>query len=114
MSRISESQEYVVQVNDMVPYQEDIVVSKVLTDKETGSIIMFSFDKGQGVSEQSLPYNCVLFITDGQAEVTINNDGGRVITQDEIIFIPKNTSHEVFGIDAFKMLSIVVGSENDQ
>ncbi len=114
MTNVNGQQEYVMQVNDMVPYQEDIVVSKVLTDKETGSIIMFSFDKGQGVSEQSLPYNCVLFITDGQAEIAINGDDGRVITKDEIIYIPKFTSHEVFGIEAFKMLSIVVGSEYDQ
>lgn len=113
MAELHGQQEYVKQVNDMVPYQEDIVVSKVLTDKETGSITMFSFDKGQGVSEQSLPYNCVLFITDGQADIIIKGNDGKVITKDEIIYIPKFTSHEVFGIDAFKMLSIVVGSEND-
>ena len=114
MARVSEKQEYVKQVNSMVSYQEDIIVSKVLTEKETGSITMFSFDKGQGVSEQFLPYNSVLFITDGQAEIIINNDDKKVITKDEIIYIPKFTSHEIFGIEAFKMLSIVVGSEYDQ
>ena len=96
MARVSEKQEYVKQVNSMVSYQEDIIVSKVLTEKETGSITMFSFDKGQGVSEQFLPYNSVLFITDGQAEIIINNDDKKVITKDEIIYIPKFTSHEIF------------------
>jgi len=113
MKNIIETQEYVEQVNEMVPYQEDVIISKVLTDKETGRITMYSFDKGQGVSEQSLPFDSLLFITDGNVEVVLNSDDISTLSKDQVIYIPKNTPHELYGVEAFKMLSITIGSNND-
>jgi quercetin dioxygenase-like cupin family protein len=105
-------QEYIEQVNDMVLYQEDTIVSKIITDKETGRITMFAFSKNQGISEQSLPFDSILFITDGKVELVMENET-TILQKDNVVFIPKNVSHEIFGIENFKMLSIIIGDKND-
>ncbi len=110
---VEETQEYVEQVNDMVPYQEDAIISKVLTDKETGRITMFSFGEGQGISEQSLPFDSVLFITEGRVEVTLDGEESSIVGKENIIYVPRNTAHEILGVEAFKMLSIIIGGEHD-
>lgn len=110
---LREMEEYVEQVNDMVLYQEDAIVSKVITDKHTGRITMYAFDEGQGISEQSLPFDSILFITDGQAEVIMHGADTSVVEKDNVLYIPKDTRHEIFGVATFKMLSIIIGDKND-
>ncbi|NOZ89933.1 MAG: cupin domain-containing protein [Epsilonproteobacteria bacterium] len=105
-------QEYIEQVNEMVSYQEDAIVSKIITDKQTGRITMFAFSKNQGISEQSLPFDSVLFITDGKVELVMN-DETTILEKDNVVLIPRNTSHEIFGIENFKMLSIIIGDKDD-
>ncbi len=105
-------QEYIEQVNDMVSYQDNAIVSKIITDKETGRITMFAFSKGQGISEQSLPFDSILFITDGKVELVME-DETTILKKDNVVFIPKNISHEIFGIENFKMLSIIIEDKND-
>ena len=56
---------------DLIDYQTDSVVSKTLVDKPTGTLTLFAFDKGQGLSEHMAPFDALVYIFDGESEVTI-------------------------------------------
>ena len=59
-------------INDTINYQEDAVVSRELIHKTTGIVTLFAFDKNQGLSEHTAPYDALVMITDGQAEIIVS------------------------------------------
>jgi quercetin dioxygenase-like cupin family protein len=99
----------VLRLVDLVNYQEGAVVSKTLIDKKTGTITLFAFDKGQGLSEHTAPYNALVYIIDGEAQIIIANNPFQLING-EIIVIPANETHAVTAIKQFKMLLIMIRS----
>ncbi len=101
---------YVENLDNMVAYQSDAIVSKIIANKKTGTVTMFAFDEGQGVSEQSLPFDSVLFITDGEMEITIGDSDPKIVGSDEMVYIPASTAHIVTGSSSFKMFSIMIRS----
>ena len=94
---------------ELIDYQKGSVVSKTLIKKETGTITLFAFDKEQGLSEHTAPYDAMVNIIDGQAEVTI---GGVTMTlkKGEIVIMPANKSHALKAIEKFKMMLIMIKS----
>jgi len=58
-------------IESLVQYQADWVVSRTLIDKKAGTVTVFSFDEGQGLSEHVAPYDAFVYIFDGEAEITI-------------------------------------------
>lgn len=58
-------------LREMIDYQEGSVVSKTIIDKQTGTVTLFAFGKGQGLSEHTAPFDAMVYVTDGRAEVTI-------------------------------------------
>ncbi|HAS27883.1 MAG TPA: cupin domain-containing protein, partial [Dehalococcoidia bacterium] len=60
------------ELNSLIDYQEGAVVSRTIVDKKTGTITLFAFDKEQGLSEHTAPYDAFVYIVDGEAEVTIS------------------------------------------
>jgi len=92
----------VLETNNLVQYQEGAIASRMLVFKKIGTITLFAFDAGEGLSEHSAPFDAILTVTDGEAEVTI---AGRPFTvrTGEMIIIPANTPHGVQAKQRFKM-----------
>lgn len=86
----------------LVDYADDSVVSKTVLNKPVGTITLFAFDKGQGLSEHQAPYDAVVQVIDGTGRVTI--DGvDHDVAAGEIIIMPANIPHSVSADQRFKM-----------
>ena len=92
-----------------VQYQDHSVVSKQILNKKTGTLTLFAFDKGEGLSEHTAPYDASILILDGQAEIHI---GGKLhnVQSGELIIMPANVPHAVKAVERFKMLLIMIRS----
>ena len=92
---------------DFVSYGADAVISKTLLDKPTGTLTLFAFDAGQGLSEHTSPYDATVQILDGQAMITID---GRQIQVDagQLIVMPANVPHALSAEKPFKMLLTMI------
>ena len=90
-----------------IPYADKSVVSKHVLKKETGNISLMSFDKGEGLSEHTSPYDAVVLIVDGKAGIIINGVSNILETGDTII-MPANTPHSVKAVEKFKMVLTLI------
>jgi quercetin dioxygenase-like cupin family protein len=90
-------------------YQDDAVVSKEILKKPTGTITLFAFDKGQGLSEHTAPFDASVVIVEGQAQITISGKPHKLNAGD-LIVMPANQPHSVFALQRFKMLLIMIRS----
>ncbi len=90
-----------------VSYGSDAVISKTLLDKPTGTLTLFAFDAGQGLSEHTSPYDAVVQVLDGQAMISI---GGKAIQVDtgQLIVMPANVPHALVAEEPFKMLLTMI------
>ena len=105
MNRETEAQNLL----DLVDHQEGTVVSKTLIEKSTGSVTLFAFDQGQGLSEHTAPFDAMVCILEGKAEVTISGnpiDLGR----GEMVIMPANKPHALKALEKFKMMLIMIKS----
>ena len=94
---------------DMVSYQAGSVVSKTIVDRTTGTVTLFAFAQGQGLSEHTAPFDALVQILDGEADITISGKPFR-LTPGEIILMPANEPHALKAIKDFKMLLTMVKS----
>lgn len=92
---------------DNIAYADGSVVSKILLKKDIGNITLFSFDKGQGLSEHMAPFDAVVQILDGQAEITIGGEKHQV-KAGEMLIMPANVPHALSAVERFKMLLIMI------
>jgi quercetin dioxygenase-like cupin family protein len=99
--------------NDLLQYQDGAVVSRTLIDKKVGTVTMFAFDEGQGLSEHTAPYDAMVMITDGEAEIRIAGEPFH-LRQGETIILPANKSHALRALSPFKMMLIMIRSEDSQ
>lgn len=101
------AKEVPVDLKNHISYAEGSVVSKTLVNKKTGTLTLFAFDAGQGLSEHTAPFDAVVQILDGQAEITIG--GRKVSTQTgELIIMPANIPHALDASQKFKMLLTMI------
>ena len=98
-----------VRLVDLAEYQEGSIVSRTMIDKKAGTVTFFAFDEGQGLSEHVAPYDALVYILDGEAEVTVSGKMNRV-KQGEMIVIPANKPHALKAARKFKMMLIMVKS----
>jgi quercetin dioxygenase-like cupin family protein len=86
---------------------KDSVVSKTLLDKKTGTLTLFAFDAGQGLSEHTSPYDATVQVLEGEARLTI---GGETVMAraGELVVMPANVPHDVRADQPFKMLLIMI------
>jgi quercetin dioxygenase-like cupin family protein len=96
-------------VADLVDYQEGSVVSKMVLKREKGSVTAFAFDAGEGLSEHTAPFDALLHVIDGEAEVTISGEPFR-LEAGEMIVLPANEPHAVAAVHRFKMLLTMIRS----
>lgn len=90
-----------------VDYANGAVVSKTLLDKPTGTLTVFSFDTGQGLSEHTSPYDATVQILEGEAQITIGGETATAKTG-ELIIMPAGVPHALRAEQRFKMLLIMI------
>ncbi len=91
----------------MVDYADGAIVSRTIVDNAAGTLTLFAFDAGQALSEHSVPFDAIVQVLDGQAELTI---GGKGVQADagESVFMPASVPHAVSAARRFKMLLIML------
>lgn len=94
-------------LSDLAKYQENAVVSSEVLKKDAGTVTVFAFDKGQGLSEHTAPFDALVNIIDGRAEVSIS---GKLFTlkEGEMIVMPANKPHSLKALEKFKMLLVMI------
>jgi len=90
-------------LNEGIQYQEDFVVSKELFKNASGTVTLFAFAAGQGLSEHKTPFDAIVYIVDGEAEITVSGRMHKVLVG-EIIHMPANEPHSLKAKKPFKML----------
>jgi quercetin dioxygenase-like cupin family protein len=93
----------------LVEYQEGSVVSRTLAERPTGTITLFAFDAGQGLSEHTAPFDAMVYIVDGEADITISGNPLHLKAGDMTI-MPANKPHALKANQRFKMLLIMIRS----
>jgi len=96
-------------LTNLVSYQNDSVVSKSLIKKETGTVTLFAFDQGQGLSEHTAPFDALVYVLDGEVEIMISGNP-YVLKMGEMIILPVNESHSLKAIKKFKMMLTMIRS----
>ena len=99
----------VVNIDGLISYQEDAVVSKTLLNKKSGTITLFAFDKGQGLSEHTAPYDATVQIVDGEAQITISGKA-QTVKRGDMLIMPANEPHSLLAVERFKMVLIMIRS----
>jgi len=99
----------VVELNGLIDYQQGSVVSRTVIDKPAGTVTLFSFDEGQGLSEHTAPYDALVHVLDGKAEITVSGRPSRV-KQGEMLIMPANRPHALKAVSRFKMMLVMIKS----
>ncbi len=92
-----------------ISYADKAVVSKHILKKKTGNISLFAFDKGEGLSEHTTPFDALVMIVDGTAEINIDGTSHVLQTGDSII-MPANIPHALHAVEKFKMVLSMIRS----
>ena len=92
---------------ELVAYQDGAVVSRALVNQKAGTVTLFAFDAGQGLSEHTAPFDALVFLLEGEAEIAIGGQPHR-LQAGEIILMPANVPHAVKAQTRFKMLLIMI------
>ena len=98
-----------VNLADLIGYQEGSVVSRTIIDKKAGTVTLFAFDENQGLSEHTAPYDALVYLLEGEAEVVISGKPIRLKTG-EITIMPANEPHALTAVTRFKMLLTMIRS----
>lgn len=92
-----------------IDYQHGSVVSKTIIDKPTGTVTLFAFDAGQGLSEHTAPYDAMVYVVEGKAAVTISGKQNLLVEGDMII-MPADRPHALEAVERFKMMLVMIKS----
>jgi quercetin dioxygenase-like cupin family protein len=94
-------------LTDLVNYQEGAVVSRTLVDKKVGTVTIFAFAEGQGLSEHTAPYDALVYIFEGESDITISGKTIRLKSGDMTI-MPANQPHALKAVGGFKMMLVMI------
>lgn len=96
-------------IKKLVEYQTGSVVSRMIINKDTGSVTLFAFDKEQKLSEHIAPFDALVQILDGEAEIIISGEKF-VLQQGDMIIMPADKPHAVYAVEKFKMMLTMIKS----
>ena len=99
----------VLKVEDLIEYQDGSVVSREIIRKDTGTVTIFAFDKGEGLSEHTAPFDAMVQIIDGNAEITISGNKN-VLEKGDMIIMPANEPHALKALEKYKMILTMIRS----
>lgn len=94
-------------LKDFIGYQEGSVVSREIVKEKTGTVTLFAFDQGQGLSEHTAPFDATIFCLDGQLEATVDGISMKV-SEGEMLIMPAHKPHSIKAPAPFKMLLIMI------
>ena len=94
---------------EMVSYQSDAIVSKTILNQDSGSVTLFAFDAGQSLSEHTAPYDALVQVLDGRADITIGGEPVSV-SAGEMVVMPADIPHALAAPVPFKMLLTMLKS----
>ncbi len=97
----------VLKLEDMIDYQENSIVSRTIIDREAGTVTLFAFDEGQGLSEHTAPYDAMVYVIEGEVEIKIS-DKPYHLKEGDMIVMPANEPHALKALSKFKMLLVMV------
>ncbi|OGS24392.1 MAG: cupin [Elusimicrobia bacterium RIFOXYB2_FULL_48_7] len=107
MKKTSNFRAKVFEMGKLVSYQKNSVVSQTLISKKTGTVTLFAFDKGQGLSEHTAPFDALVYILDGLARINIAKKPFTV-KKGQMIILPAGKPHSLSGIKSFKMALVMI------
>ncbi len=93
----------VIKPTELVEYREGSVVSREIVKKNNGKVTLFAFEEGEGLSEHTSPFDALVQVLDGEAEITISGKAHRV-QSGEMILMPANAPHSLKAVQRFKMM----------
>ena len=94
---------------DLVDYQDGAVVSREIINKKTGTVTLFAFAEGQGLSEHTAPFDALVQLLDGKADITISGKTLR-LKEGEMVIMPANKPHALKAVSRFKMILTMIKS----
>ena len=94
---------------DLLVYQDDSIVSRTILDRKAGTVSLFAFDKGQGLSEHTAPFDAFVYVLDGEVEITISGNP-LIVKQGEMIIMPANEPHSLKAVKRFEMMLTMIKS----
>ena len=97
----------ILEPENLIAYQEGSVVSRMIAYKKSGTITLFAFDAGEGLSEHTAPFDAIAIIIDGEAEITIEGTDFH-LTKDQMIIMPANRPHALHAKQRFKMMLVMI------
>ena len=103
----------ILNLKDLLKIQTGAVVSRTLINKRYGSITLFAFDKGEGLSEHTAPYDAIVYLLDGKAEIVLS-EKPFIIGGGEMIVMPARKPHSLKALERFRMMLIMIRSENKE
>ncbi len=96
-----------VNLEKVADYQNSAIVSREIIHKDAGSVTVFAFDKGEGLSEHTAPFDALVYILDGEAKITISGKP-RTVKKGEFMIMPANRPHSLNALKRFKMLLTMI------
>ena len=97
----------VLKLKDMAAYQNNSVVSREIIRKPSGTMTVFAFDKGEGLSEHTAPFDAVVYLLEGEAEIRVDGKPHSV-KEGEMIIMPANKPHALKAITRYTMLLVMI------
>ena len=94
---------------DLVDYQEGSVVSRTIVKKKTGTVTVFAFDAGEGLSEHTAPFDALVYVIEGEARIVVSGETFAV-REGEMLVMPADEPHAVHADDRFKMVLTMIRS----
>jgi len=96
-----------VKLKELVEYQKGSVVSRTVIDKKSGTVTLFAFDEGEGLSEHTAPYDAMVIDLEGNVEVRISGASNR-LEEGDVIIMPANKPHALKALTRFKMMLVMI------
>ena len=99
----------ILNLEPLLDYQEGSIVSRALINKDVGTVTLFSFDKEESLSEHTAPFDALVYVFDGKAEISISKEKF-ILNSGQMIIMPANEPHALMAIEKFKMMLIMIKS----
>lgn len=96
-----------IRLAELLAYQEGAVVSRTIVKNPAGTVTLFAFDRGEGLSEHTAPFDAMVHIVDGAAKITVSGTAYN-LTAGDVIVMPRNEPHALHASERFKMLLVMI------